>query len=91
MAKLIRVPDGRIVLIHNNSCGVIGQKPKNRDPLSIWVSNDEMESWYIKENIATGGSLAYPHPMIRDDGKLVFVYDFDRRTVRYVEVEFPEI
>lgn len=91
MAKLIRVPDGRIVLIHNNSCGVVGQKPKNRDPLSIWVSNDEMESWYIKEDIATGGSLAYPHPMIRDDGKLVFVYDFDRRTVRYVEVEFPEV
>lgn len=89
MVKLIRVPDGRIVLIHNDCGGIVGKKPPKRDPLSIWVSSDEMETWEIKENIGTGGNFAYPQPLILDDGKLVFVYDFDRRKVKFVEVELP--
>lgn len=90
MAKLIRVSDGRIVLIHNNSGGVIGKRPPLREPLSIWVSDDEMESWYIKEDILTGGNLAYPSTLILQDGRLVFVYDRNRREARFVEVILPE-
>lgn len=87
LAALIRLPDGRIALIHNAAGGVVGRNDK-RDPLSIWLSNNEMESWYIKEDVITGGSLAYPCPLIVD-GRLVFSYDRNRREARFVEVDLP--
>ena len=99
--------DGRIALLHNPN-GMTGVFT-HRNPLSIWVSDDEMESWCIKEDlIATSGSyrpdnwdvnydgpaypkgeqdqLAYPDP-IGLDGRLVFVYDRNRRDVMFVAVE----
>ncbi len=81
MAHLVRLPDGRIVLIHNHT------SKSRRDPLSLWVSDDEMESWYIKADILHGGMMAYPHGLVLADGRLVFVYDHNRRQVRFVEVE----
>lgn len=84
---LIHLPDGRIALIHNAVGGVVGRNDR-RDPMSIWLSNDEMKSWYIKEDVITGGSLAYPCPLILED-KLVFTYDRNRREARFVEVELP--
>ena len=87
LSALIRLPDGRIALIHNAVGGVVGERAK-RDPLSIWVSKDEMESWYLKADVITGGQLAYPCPIILD-GRLVFSYDWNRRESRFVEVELP--
>ncbi len=87
LAALIRLPGGRIALIHNASGGVVGKNDK-RDPLSIWLSNDEMSSWYIKENVLTGGQLAYPCPLIVE-GQLVFSYDRNRRESRFVTVALP--
>ncbi|MBP8128821.1 MAG: exo-alpha-sialidase [Candidatus Hydrogenedentes bacterium] len=89
LAALIRMPDGRIALIHNAVGGVVGQNAR-RDPLSIWLSKDETESWYLKEDVITGGSLAYPCPLIVD-GRLVFSYDRNRREARFVEVELPPL
>lgn len=85
-AHMIRMGDGRIALIHNANGGIKGQYD-SRDPLSIWISNDEMNGWAIKEDVITGGRLAYPNA-IALDGKLVFAYDHNRREVRFVEVEF---
>jgi hypothetical protein len=87
LAALIRLPDGRIALIHNAVGGVVGQNAP-RDPLSIWLSKDEMESWYLKEDVIHGGQLAYPCPLIVD-GRLVFVYDKNRRQSVFVEVDLP--
>ncbi len=87
LAALIRLPDGRIALIHNAVGGVVGKRD-NRDPLSIWLSDDEMHSWYIKEDVITGGQLAYPCPLIVA-GRLVFAYDRNRREARFVEVTLP--
>ncbi len=87
LAHVLRLPDGRIALVHNAAGGEIGARAR-RDPLSIWISDDEMESWSIKQDVLTGASLAYPNAMVLD-GKLVFVYDRDRRQVRFVEVEVP--
>jgi hypothetical protein len=95
--SLIRLPDGRIALIHNPA----GRKGTRgpRSPLSIWISDDELESWSVKQDLfATSGNvrphnwpdgldrLAYPHAQILD-GKLVFVYDRNRRDAMFVEVE----
>ena len=89
LATITRLPDGRIALFHNDNGGVVG-KNAVRDPLSIWISDDEMESWYIKENVATGGNFSYPSPLILDNGKLVFTYDLNRRQTVFVEVEIEE-
>ncbi|HPO16235.1 MAG TPA: exo-alpha-sialidase [Candidatus Hydrogenedentes bacterium] len=89
LAALIRLPDGRIALIHNTSGGVVGKNDK-RDPMSIWLSKDELASWYIKQDVITGGQLAYPCPLIVD-GKLVFSYDRNRRESRFVTIQLPEI
>jgi predicted neuraminidase len=83
--QLIRLPDDRIALLHNPSGGIVGEKAA-RDPLAIWISDDGLQTWSVKENVITGGELAYPDAMIFDD-KLVFTYDRDRREVRWVEVD----
>lgn len=87
LAAILRLPDGRIALIHNAVGGVVGEQAP-RDPLSLWLSNDEMESWYLKEDVITGGQLAYPCALIVDNA-LVFSYDRNRREARFVEVELP--
>ena len=85
LSCVIRLADGRIALINNNSGGVVGSKAK-RDPLTISVSSDELKSWDFHEDIISGGELAYPNAIILNDGRLVFAYDRDRREIRFVEV-----
>jgi predicted neuraminidase len=97
--SLVRLPDGRIALVHN----AVGTRCLGgiRNPLSIWISDDELASWRIKKDvIATSNNprpsgwnsgldhLAYPSAIVLD-GKLVFVYDRNRRQVMFVEVEIP--
>jgi hypothetical protein len=89
LPALIRLPDDRIALIHNATGGVVGRRAE-RDPLSIWLSRDEMATWYIRENVITGGQLAYPCPLIVG-GNLVFSYDHNRRQARYVRVTLPSL
>lgn len=85
LACLVRLPDGRIALLHN-PCGYPGAMTI-RDPLSLWISDDGMESWTIQEDLLTGGWLSYPSALICQDGTLVFGYDRDRRQVRFVRVD----
>ncbi|MFH1742302.1 MAG: sialidase family protein, partial [bacterium] len=87
LTHLLRLPDGRIALIHNAVGGKVGERAR-RDPLSIWISDDETETWSIKADVIHDGQLAYPNGMILD-GRLVFVYDRDRRQVLFVEVDIP--
>jgi hypothetical protein len=95
--SLIRLPDRRIALIHNPAGRKGTRGPRN--PISIWLSDDELESWSVKQTlIATSDNyrphnwpagldgLAYPHAQILD-GKLVFVYDRNRRDAMFVELE----
>ena len=95
LATLIRLPSGRIALVHNatGKKSVFGV----RNPLSIWVSDDELRTWSIRKDvIATSGNLrpatwpdgldqlAYPNAIILD-GRLVFAYDRNRRDILFVE------
>jgi BNR repeat-like domain len=88
LTDLIRLKDGRIALIHNPA-------PHRRNPMSIWISNDEMKSWYIKQDLIFvekkdgRHGLAYPNAIITQEGKLCFVYDKGRREVCFVEVNIP--
>jgi predicted neuraminidase len=84
MAHLLRLPDGRILLINDNN-----NKNRDGEPLAFWLSDDELKSWYIKSDVLCGGKLAYPHAIVLKDGRVVFVYDFNRRQIRFVEVQLP--
>ncbi|HBG26298.1 MAG: hypothetical protein A2Y10_01950 [Planctomycetes bacterium GWF2_41_51] len=82
---LIKLADGRIGLLHNPTGGKVGQRGA-RNPMSLWISSDEMKSWEIKKDLLTDGKLAYPCGLIYKD-KLTFVYDKNRREVKFVQVE----
>lgn len=83
---ILRLADGRIALLHNDCGGIVGKRA-NRDKLSLWISDDELNTWSIKAELITGGwYLSYPNAVILKDGSLVFGYDHNRREVRFVEV-----
>lgn len=86
--QLLRLDESRIALLHN-ACGKRG-KMIRRDPLSLWISDDELATWSLKADLLHGGWLAYPNGIVLD-GTLVFVYDRNRRQVRFVEVAFERI
>jgi hypothetical protein len=88
LVHLLRLADGRHALLHNPTSGVVGQKGP-RDPLSLWISDDDLKSWSLREDILTGGQLAYPNAIQVDTETLLFVYDHDRRQVRFVQVHIP--
>ncbi len=88
LAQLLRLPDGRIALFHNPTGGVVGKRGR-RDKLSVWVSDDEMESWYIKQDLLEGIYLSYPCPLLMQDGSVGFGYDKNRRGTEFVRVTFP--
>ncbi len=86
---LIKTTDGRIALIHNPSGGIVGKRGP-RSPMSVWISSDNMKTWEIKQDIAAGGKLAYPNAILYKN-RLVFVYDKNRREVKYIKLELPQI
>lgn len=89
LIQLVRLSDGRIALLHNDSGGEVGRKSK-RDPLSVWISDDEMKSWKVRLDVAAGGQLAYPNGIVTRDGSMVLVYDRNRREVRLIRLEFGQ-
>ena len=90
LAHLLRLPDGRIALLNNHFGGFIGEpmRLEDRDPLSLWISDDELKSFSVKEDIIKGGWLSYPYAIALRDGRYTFVYDRNRRQIVFVEVSF---
>ncbi|MBI3973391.1 MAG: exo-alpha-sialidase [Chloroflexi bacterium] len=86
---LMHLADGRIALIHNPSSTA-------RDPLALWISEDEMRSWPVRVELdawrhhvqwftrrpgaGTSTALAYPHA-VEFGGRLHVVYDLGRRDI----------
>lgn len=90
---MIRIPDGRIALFHNDMGGETGKtyRVPDRRVLSVWISDDELESFSIKENIfVDGGYYSYPFGMVCHDGSVVMAYDFNRREVRFCKLEITK-
>jgi predicted neuraminidase len=66
--KLLRSRDGRIFLIHNpTSSAAPGMSARN--PLSLWVSDDDMETWRVKVDLvrAPKVSLNYPDGYVDEE------------------------
>jgi predicted neuraminidase len=84
--RLIKLRDHRIALILNPSSklGFAG-----RNPLSVWISEDEMHSWSHKRDIVTfPGWHSYPDGFVDEEqGFLHISYDYNRHDAIYVGVK----
>ncbi len=79
--KLLRSSDGRIFLLHNPS-GTDGVNRGKRNPLSLWVSADDMASWQTKVDLVIdeNASLNYPDGFLDEERReLHFAWEDARR------------
>jgi hypothetical protein len=97
--SLLRLEDGRIALVHNPSS-------TRRDPLALWISEDEMRTWAVqleldawrhheswftsREGAGPSTALAYPHAL-ELSGMLHVVYDLGRRDIVHLIVDLSDL
>ncbi len=82
--KLIDLKDGRIALIHtpNATQGFAG-----RNPLSIWISGDDMQTWPDQRIISDfPGAFCYPDGFY-ENGHILFTIEYNRHDILFVDHE----
>ena len=93
--RLHRLSDGRIVLIHNpnpetSHPNTRRQAACQRNPLALWVSEDDMESWGHRRVLTDfPGMLAYPDGVVGEEDCVHFAFDYNRHDVIYWGAELP--
>jgi predicted neuraminidase len=94
--RLFRLRDGRIVLLHNPNPLTSHPNSKhyaqcNRNPLALWVSEDDLESWASQRVVVDfPGHLAYPDGVVDEAEEFVhFVFDYNRHDVIYYGARLP--
>jgi len=95
--RLFRLSDERIVLLHNPNARTSHPNSKRqcqvaRNPLALWVSDDDMESW-PEQRVLTRfpGMLAYPDGVVdQEERYLHFAFDYNRHDVIYWGAELPK-
>ncbi len=82
--RLHRLSTGRIILIHNPDASV-------RNPLALWASDDDMQSWPHKALITDfPGRLQYPDGFVDEAGGYVHLaFDYNRHDLIYAAVPLP--
>ena len=88
--KLIRIPDGRIALIHTPTNRSF--RLTDRYPLEIWISDDYMKTWkYQKRILSFPGAISYPDGFCTPDGRHIrFAIEFNRHDVYYIDHEIEK-
>jgi predicted neuraminidase len=84
---LYSLGDDTVAILHNPS-------PKNRNPLSLWVSFDGMRTWSYRRTLLDkpGARLAYPDGFVsKDKSYLHFAFDDTRRRAVYVGAKLPPL
>jgi len=78
---VVKMADGRVALIFNDS-------ERERSPLTLALSRDEGETWYVKRNIETeDGEFSYPAIIQDRAGSLHLTYTYRRTHIKHVKVE----
>jgi hypothetical protein len=82
--QLIKLSDGRIALL-NTPNNIYSYETRN--PLEIWISDDQMNSWYIKDRVSDfPGLYAYPSGFEDQENKeLIFTFEFNRHDIYLVK------
>lgn len=82
--KLLRLEDGRIALIHT-PCAVQGFKGRN--PLSIWLSDDELDTFGDLRVISDfPGAFCYPDGF-SEGSHIHFTIEYNRHDILYVDAD----
>jgi predicted neuraminidase len=80
----VRLRDGRIVLIFNNSYN-------KRTPLNLAVSGDG-EHFTVFKTLEDGpGQFSYPAIVQAENGDLMMTYSWQRRTIKFVRIALSEV
>ena len=84
--RLHRLSTERIVLIHNPN-----PKPGVRNPLALWASDDDMNTWSHKRTLIDfPGQLQYPDGFVDAAEDYVhFAFDYNRHDLIYVGAKLP--
>ena len=82
--KLIRLDQNRIALLHTpNNDGIATRVYGDRYPLALWISDDDMKTWYSKTVLTTfPGSYSYCDGFY-EDGTIKFSVEHNRHTILY--------
>ena len=85
--RLHRLSGGRIVLVHNPS-----RMPGARNPLALWVSDDDMLTWSYRRTITDfSGQLSYPDGVVSANEQFVhFAFDYNRHDLIAVSSSLPD-
>ena len=90
--RLFKFKNGNIALLHNpfNQDDV---RPYTRNPISIWVSDDNMKSWCYKRDLITfPGNHSYPDGFVDEKkGYIHFAYDYNKHDALYYGVDIKEM
>ncbi len=85
-ATLYGLGGDTVAILHNPN-------PKQRNPLSLWISFDGMRSWPYRRDLVTWpGRLNYPDGYVdRKRGDLNFAFDDNRHRAVYVRAKLPPV
>lgn len=88
--RLHRLSDGRICLVHNPG-PVTRDRSLRRNPLALWISDDDMRSWGYRRVLTDfPGMLAYPDGVIDEEERYIHLaFDYNRHDVIYWGAELP--
>lgn len=78
----LRLKDGRFVLVSNAN-------PKQRDPLTISISNDGV-TFHQMGYLVGGRRVDYPHVM-EHDGRLLVAFSGGKQTVEVINIKIDEL
>jgi predicted neuraminidase len=82
--KLIAMPGGKIALLNTFS---EGSAYIDRQPLAVWITDDDMATWSYQETLVTfPGWHSYPDGIVDDDGTTILLaFEFNRHDIYFVE------
>ena len=83
--KLIKA--GNLIALINTPNEKLAKKKKTRNPLAIWISDDDMKSWKYKKVLSDfPGAYCYADG-IYEDGHIRFTIEHNRHTILFFDVE----
>ena len=86
--RLINLEDGRIALVHTPNNKDVKEKGYGyRAPYQIWVSDDDMKTWSIKETITDFPGEYHYTDGFYEDGHLLLTVEHNRHTVLFIDYE----